>query len=307
MISKKIITPHRIRRIDGGFSFIPHRFLTDGFLASLNQKELLLYLFLIVVSDRHGLSFYSYDTICSLLQFTLDHYIEARDGLIEKDLIAFDGTIFQVLSLPSHPVQGSAQKEDSAAIVRLIRQSLQEAEDEFNRFTRDNQLISIDMQSENLLARAREIQNKIRGLHEDRRELEDILLRLNQFIENPPGSADNFYSTKVNSRYEITEDNLVELLLKRDTLLKAYTARHPQVVAISNEIIENARKMAILLHLHISDMEDIETHLKERLKVVSSRADALVDERLEVNRLKRRVESFTNMTAHSFYMLHLVL
>ena len=67
MIKKKILNPNRLRRIDAGFSFIPHRFLTDGFLASLSQKEILLYLFLVLVSDRHGLSFYSYDSICSLL------------------------------------------------------------------------------------------------------------------------------------------------------------------------------------------------------------------------------------------------
>jgi hypothetical protein len=58
MIKKKIINPDRIRRINGGFSFIPHRFVCDGFLASLQQKELLVYLFLVTVSDRHGLSFY---------------------------------------------------------------------------------------------------------------------------------------------------------------------------------------------------------------------------------------------------------
>ena len=46
MIRKKVLNPHRLRRIDGGFSFIPHRFVTDGFLASLDQKVLLLYLFL---------------------------------------------------------------------------------------------------------------------------------------------------------------------------------------------------------------------------------------------------------------------
>ena len=56
MIKKKILDPNRLRRIDGGFSFIPHRFIADGFLATLTQKELLLYLFLIMVSDRHGLS-----------------------------------------------------------------------------------------------------------------------------------------------------------------------------------------------------------------------------------------------------------
>jgi len=110
MITKKVLVADRIRRIDGGFSFIPHRFLTDGFLKALSQQELLLYIFLVLAADRYGLSFYSYDRICSLLRMTLEQYSAARDGLIEKDLIAFDGTLFQVLSLPANPAQGSMNK-----------------------------------------------------------------------------------------------------------------------------------------------------------------------------------------------------
>ena len=126
MIKKRILNPNRIRRIDGGFSFIPHRFLTDGFLASLSQTELLLYLFLVLASDRYGLSFYSYHSICSLLQLTLEQYIEARDSLQEKNLIASDGTIFQVLDLPSKLKGDSAQKKDPATIAQLIKRSLKE-------------------------------------------------------------------------------------------------------------------------------------------------------------------------------------
>ena len=100
MIRKKILAPDRIRKNEGSFGFIPHRFLTDGFLALLSQHELLLYLFLVLAADRYGLSFYSCNSICSLLGLTVDQYLKAKDGLIEKDLIAFDGTIFQVLSLP---------------------------------------------------------------------------------------------------------------------------------------------------------------------------------------------------------------
>ncbi len=106
MIKKKILNSKRIRRIDGGFSFIPHRFVTDGFLGMLSQKELLLYLFLITVSDRHGLSFYNDESICALLQLDIEHYIKARNNLIEKDLIAFNGTLFQVLNLPPEPYSG---------------------------------------------------------------------------------------------------------------------------------------------------------------------------------------------------------
>ena len=111
MIKKKILNPDRIRRINGGFSFIPHRFLSQGFLAALQQQELLLYLFLVIASDRHGLSFYSYDAICTLLELDLDQYINARDGLIDKDLIAFDGTLFQVLDLPSKPILPASRKQ----------------------------------------------------------------------------------------------------------------------------------------------------------------------------------------------------
>ena len=100
MIQKKVLRADRIRKIKGGFSFIPHRFLTDGFLSALSQKELLLYFFLVLVSDRYGLSFYSDDAICTLLGISVDEYRIARDGLLKRDLIAFDGTLFQVLDLP---------------------------------------------------------------------------------------------------------------------------------------------------------------------------------------------------------------
>ena len=132
MIKKKVLRPGRIRQIEGSFSFIPHRFLTDGFLDSLDQKELLLYFFLVLVADRYGLSFYSYDVICSYLELCVDDYIEARDGLIEKDLIAFNGTLFQVLDLPESPVQPTPRKAviDASGrgqrfeIKSLIQQSL---------------------------------------------------------------------------------------------------------------------------------------------------------------------------------------
>ena len=137
MIKKNILEPNRIRHIDGGFSFIPHRFMTEGFLSSLEQKEILLYFFLVLVSDRYGLSFYSYDAISSILQFTFDECHEASDGLIEKDLIAFNGKIYQVLDLPSKPAQDPPKKlghkldrkEYRRNVKNIIQQSLWEAQD----------------------------------------------------------------------------------------------------------------------------------------------------------------------------------
>jgi hypothetical protein len=123
MIKKKVLNPTRVRKINGGFSFIPHRFVVDGFLAALGQNELLLYLFLVLVSDRNGLSFYSYDTICTLLELSLDEYIASRNSLMDKDLIAFDGTLFQVLDLPGK-LPDRQEREVRSPVETLIQQTV---------------------------------------------------------------------------------------------------------------------------------------------------------------------------------------
>jgi len=133
MIIKKVLDADRLRKISGSFAFIEHRFLREGFWDTLSQHELLLYLLLIVVADRNGLSYYSYDKLCTLLKISVDDYILARDALIEKDLIAFDGNLFQVLSLPqkllgvaARPLKTAKdmQTHDPATIHQLIKKSL---------------------------------------------------------------------------------------------------------------------------------------------------------------------------------------
>ncbi len=133
MVERRLLCPDRVRKISGSFAFIEHRFLRDGFWASLDQHELLLYLFLVIVGDRNGMSFYSYNKICTLLIVSVDEYVLARNSLIEKDLIAFGGQFFQVLSLlekvfkPSCPplkAQEEIEKHDPATIHQLTVNSL---------------------------------------------------------------------------------------------------------------------------------------------------------------------------------------
>lgn len=133
MVEKRMINAQRQRSIQGSFAFIQHRFLRDGFWQKLSMQELVLYFFLVLVADQKGLSYYSYDKICAITGLNLDEYIQARDGLIDKDLLAFDGRLFQVLSLPVNPVVRelrpvTSQEEQLArnlAGARRIRQAIQ--------------------------------------------------------------------------------------------------------------------------------------------------------------------------------------
>jgi len=104
MYVKTIIDHKRTRKIEGSFSWIDHRFITGGFLNDLSTVEILLYLFLVSVSDRDGLSFYHDDRICRLLKIDLASLGAARKGLVIRSLLAYRAPIYQILSLPSHPV-----------------------------------------------------------------------------------------------------------------------------------------------------------------------------------------------------------
>ena len=130
MIRKTILNPERIRKIRGSFGFVEHRFLRSGIFSSLSREERSLYLFLVLAADRNGLSYYSFDRICKITVMSEDEYIEARNGLIDKDLIAFDGYFFQVLSLPEKtfddspgPIrsQEDLERYDPATFCQMIR------------------------------------------------------------------------------------------------------------------------------------------------------------------------------------------
>jgi hypothetical protein len=110
MIRKKIIVPHRVRSVNGSFAFLPHRFLADGFLSAMTGNELLLYFFLVMASDSKGLSYYGSRKICALLKLSHEEYIDARDRLIVRDLIAVDDVFFQVLELPDQPIRNLPEK-----------------------------------------------------------------------------------------------------------------------------------------------------------------------------------------------------
>lgn len=112
MAEKKDILDHRrIRKIAGSFAWVDHRFITGGFLDDLGTIEIALYFFLVAVSDRYGVSFYHDDRICRILKIDLSSLGEAREGLLQRSLIAYRYPVYQVLALPHTPVVPPTKQE----------------------------------------------------------------------------------------------------------------------------------------------------------------------------------------------------
>ena len=77
--------------VNGSFSFPEHWFLNNDLWEVLDHHALMSYVFPVLVGDRKGPPYCSHDKISNLLKVTVDDYIAARNDLVKKDLIAFDG------------------------------------------------------------------------------------------------------------------------------------------------------------------------------------------------------------------------
>jgi hypothetical protein len=91
--------PDRIRRIPKRFSWIDHRLVRDHYISRCGLLELALYLVLVTVSDRNGVSFYSERSLCAMLRILPGELRTARGRLRELSLIAYQAPFYQVLGL----------------------------------------------------------------------------------------------------------------------------------------------------------------------------------------------------------------
>jgi hypothetical protein len=124
-IQKRLLVAERLRRPPAtGWSWVDRRFLREHG-DQLSREAVLLYLFLAAVADRHGLSFYSDHTLTSRLRLSQQVLEQARQELLERDLIAHQLPLVQVLSLPAPGI--SRRPEPGQGLMLLgdvLRQAL---------------------------------------------------------------------------------------------------------------------------------------------------------------------------------------
>ena len=103
MKTKPILRPERLRHVPRQFSWIDQRLVRDRHIQGRSHEALALYLFLCIVADAEGTSYYSDSTVGKILTFSSTRLREARAELIAAGLIAHQSPFYQVLSLDPQP------------------------------------------------------------------------------------------------------------------------------------------------------------------------------------------------------------
>jgi hypothetical protein len=118
--------PQWIRKIEKSFAWIDHRLLRNGYLAVMTHHDQVLYQFLALAADRHGVSFYRIEKICQLLELDFKQFQVARDRLIDLGLIVFEP--YSALSPNGYyqllPIDGNAPDLAAAVLSALNPQKV---------------------------------------------------------------------------------------------------------------------------------------------------------------------------------------
>ena len=108
------------------YSIVDHELLHGGYLQRLSHEALTLYLFLVVVGDRDGKSYYADLTTQEILRMKGECFAGARRELVEAQLILFRSPYYWVKSLksvePTRPRAEDGKQRDEQRLKVLLKQ-----------------------------------------------------------------------------------------------------------------------------------------------------------------------------------------
>jgi hypothetical protein len=101
------------------YSIIDHQILHGGYLHRLSHEAMILYLFLVVVGDREGRSFYSDTTIMDILRLDSTGLSGARLELEVEGLIYCRGPYYFVRNIEAGKEHaGGCKRKDIPEVIK---------------------------------------------------------------------------------------------------------------------------------------------------------------------------------------------
>ena len=112
-MNQAVETVRSTRKLPRRYGIIDQRIVSDGYLKQLPAEAVSLYVFLCVVADRTGRSWYSDGRLVQ--QIRTASLAGARRHLVEAGLIAWEPPVYTVLEVP----QAGAVKPEHAPVSKV--------------------------------------------------------------------------------------------------------------------------------------------------------------------------------------------
>jgi len=171
-----------------------------------------------------------------------------------------------------------------------IGERLRKSQEELRRFREDKNIIALAAQSATLLSRAESAESRLAETMEAKRELEGVMRRIRKASSNPLSSRGAYSSEKASSLYQKLNSRLVDLMIKRHTLLVQYTSSHPEVIEMNKQIGEVTQKMITELDSRLKIQAKKEEELRKEIDTLGEKIRALPTEGLQLAQLERDVD-----------------
>jgi succinoglycan biosynthesis transport protein ExoP len=171
-----------------------------------------------------------------------------------------------------------------------VDRRLRKSEERLRRFKENENVISLSSQSDNLLSRLGALETRLAEALEAERELDDIMRRIKGSPSGRPSARESFFSEKATDLYNQLNSRLIDLMIKRDTLLVQYTIVHPQVIEVDKQIAEIKEKMITELESQLNIHQKREQELRKEAAGLRKTIQSIPNKSLELARLEKEVE-----------------
>jgi capsular exopolysaccharide synthesis family protein len=175
--------------------------------------------------------------------------------------------------------------------LRLTSDKLKEAERELQSFKEGYALISMDAQTQNVLDKLYNIENEYEKVKTEKSEVASQL----RLLEDPQKgliqrAKEVFFSTGKDSPLFTYKEKLSELFIERQTLLHNFTAKHPKVREIDDQISAIIYEAQKELKSLFNALQNREKDYSERLVQLREENKRLPQKALQLVRLQREVD-----------------
>lgn len=173
--------------------------------------------------------------------------------------------------------------------LQIVKERLRSSEEAVRNFREENKLISLSAQTSRMLGQMTALQAGYEKSVENYEKINNIERLLERAGDRPLTSKTSFSIKEAPGLYHSLNNKLIQLMLKRDSLLLIYTENYPQVVEINNQIREIVMNMTAQLSSQKKILaENIKT-LKKKIAEIDEHIKALPEKGLELARLERNV------------------